>query len=269
MRGLDGKVAVVTGATQAMGAAIAERLADEGVAVVGLGRSTDRGEAVARAIRGRGRRAAFCRADVSDEGDVSAGVRFAVEQFGRLDIVVNNAAAMDDDTGESSVVEEPSSVFDRILRVGLYGPFWLAKYAVPVMIGGGAGGAFVNVSSYAAMKGMPGLPAYSASKAGLEALTRQLAAEYAEHGIRANTIVLGSISVPRTQAVHADPVRSESSRAGRLVARPGTPDDVASAVAFLASDEAGFITGATIPVDGGLLIKGPASGVVHAAAAHR
>jgi 3-oxoacyl-[acyl-carrier protein] reductase len=164
------------------------------------------------------------------------------------------------------VVDEPTAVFEHILRVGLFGPFFLAKYAVPVMMDGFEGGAFVNISSYASTKGLPGLPAYSASKGGLESLTRQLAAEYADYGIRANAILLGSISVPRTQAIHADPARASMSRAGRLIERVGTPDDVASMVAFLASDEAGFVTGAVIPLDGGLSIKGPASGVVHSAA---
>jgi 3-oxoacyl-[acyl-carrier protein] reductase len=265
MRGLAGKVALITGATQAMGATIAARLAEEGASIVGVGRSKERGEAIAQNLREHGYQALFCRADVSVQEEVEATVNYAAERFGRLDIVVNNAAALDSDTGEAGVVDEPSPVFEHIIRVGLFGPFFLAKYAIPVMMDGFEGGAFVNISSYASAKGLPGLPAYSASKGGLESLTRQLAAEYAEHGIRANAILLGSILVPRTETIHADPVRAEKSRAGRLIGRVGTPADVASMVAFLASDEAGFVTGAVIPVDGGLSIKGPASGVVHAA----
>jgi NAD(P)-dependent dehydrogenase (short-subunit alcohol dehydrogenase family) len=266
VRGLAGKVALVTGATQATGAAIAARLASEGAAVVGVGRSVERGEAVAAALRGDGHQALFCPADVSCEDDVRAAVAFAQERFKRLDIVVNNAAALDGETAESPVVDEPSAIFDQILKVGLFGPFWFAKYAVPVMLAGARGGVFVNISSYASAKGVPGLPAYSASKAGLESLTRQVAAEYAEQGIRANAVMLGTISVPRNQAMFDDPERTARSRAGRLIPRAGTPEDVASIVAFLASEESGFITGAVIPVDGGLLVRGPSSGAVHVAA---
>jgi NAD(P)-dependent dehydrogenase (short-subunit alcohol dehydrogenase family) len=141
--------------------------------------------------------------------------------------------------------------------VGLYAPFWLAKYAAPVMIAGGRGGLFVAISSYASARGVAGIPAYTAAKGGLEALTRQLAAEYAEHGIRANTLVLGSISVPRNADLHADDAMAQALRSARMTYDAGRPADVAAAVAFLAGDEARFITGATLNVDGGLLAKAP------------
>jgi NAD(P)-dependent dehydrogenase (short-subunit alcohol dehydrogenase family) len=265
VRGLSGKVALVTGATKAMGGAVAARLASEGASVVLTGRSVELGEEAATRIRENGHRAAFVATDVSREEDVQQAVTTAVATFGRLDIVVNNAAALDGTTGEQAVVEEPTEVFDRILKVGLYGPFWFAKYAVPEMIKNATGGCFVNISSYASAKGVPGLPGYATSKGGLEAFTRQIAAEYATQGIRANAVLLGSILVPRTKVLHDDPERGERSRQGRLIQRVGTPDDVASMVAFLASDEAGFVTGAVIPLDGGLSIKAPGSGVVHQA----
>lgn len=253
-RGLRGRVAIVTGATQTMGETIAARLAAEGAIVVGVGRSAERGESVAERIRSSGGDATFRRCDVSIEDDVAAVVEGIVHDHGRIDIVVNNAAAFDN--RESAIHDESTETFDAIIKVGLYAPFWFAKYAVPAMIAQGSG-VFVNISSYVSQLGLAGLPAYSASKGGLEALTRQMAAEYADGGVRANALVLGSITVPRNEALHTDPERSGALRRARMVSQPGTPDDVAGAVAFLASDDAKFITGACINLDGGLLAKSP------------
>jgi NAD(P)-dependent dehydrogenase (short-subunit alcohol dehydrogenase family) len=261
MGSLDGRVAIVTGATQAMGEAIALRLAANGARVIGVGRNAERGRAVAARIVAAGYVAHFVAADVSREDDVQRAVATAVERFGGVDIVVNNAASLDGDTREAAAHLESAEVFDTILRVNLYGPFFFAKYAAPVMIAAGRGGVFLNISSYAASRGVKGIPAYTASKGGLEALTRQLAAEYAEHGVRANALVLGSIAVPRNADLHADPEKAEALRSARMTDRAGTPDDVAAAVAFLASDDAGFITGAVLDIDGGLLAKAPVPGV--------
>ena len=254
-RTLTGKVALVTGATQAMGEAIAHRLAGEGAAVLGVGRGADRGEAVAARIRAEGLQAEFAAADISREDEVAKAVAEAARRFGALDIVVNNAASLDG--RESAPHLLATETFDAIMKVGLYAPFWFAKHAAPVMIDGGRGGLFIAISSYAASRGVAGIPAYTASKGGLEALTRQLAAQYADHGIRANTLVLGSIEVPRNADLHGDEAMSGALRAARMTYRPGTPADVAAAVAFLACDEASFITGATLDVDGGLLAKAP------------
>ncbi|WP_375476350.1 SDR family NAD(P)-dependent oxidoreductase [uncultured Jatrophihabitans sp.] len=251
----DRAVAIVTGATQAMGEAIARRLARNGVAVLGVGRDDSRGRAVAARIVADGFEADFVATDVGKEDEVARAVEAVVERFGGLDIVVNNAASLDAWPPEAPVHLEPTDVFDSILRVNLYGPFWFVKYGAPVMIAGQRGGLFVNISSYAAHRGVAGKPAYTASKGALEALTRQVAVDYAEYGIRANTLVLGSIGVPRNAALHDDPDMAEAMRAGRLVHRAGTPDDTAAAVAFLASPDAGFITGTTLNVDGGLLAK--------------
>jgi NAD(P)-dependent dehydrogenase (short-subunit alcohol dehydrogenase family) len=257
MSGLDGKVALVTGATGAMGEAIAHRLARDGATVVGVGRGAERGAAAVDRIRADGLRADFLAADLSREDEVAAVVETAEGRYGTVDVVVNNAAALDASTRESAAHLEPTQTFDAIVKVGLYAPFWLAKYAAPVMIAGGRGGLFVAISSYASARGVAGIPAYTASKGGLEALTRQLAAEYAEHGIRANTLVLGSISVPRNADLHSDQAMAAALRSARMTHDPGAPADVAAAVAFLASDEARFITGATLNVDGGLLAKAP------------
>ena len=255
--GLNGKVALVTGATGAMGEAIAHRLARDGATVVGVGRSADRGALAVERIRADGLRADFVAADLSREDEVAAVVETAAGRYGTVDIVVNNAASLDASTRESAAHLEPTQTFDAILKVGLYAPFWLAKYAAPVMIEGGRGGLFVAISSYASARGVAGIPAYTASKGGLEALTRQLAAEYADHAIRANNLVLGSIAVPRNADLHSNQTMADALRNARMTYNPGTPADVAAAVAFLASDEGSFITGATLNVDGGLLAKAP------------
>jgi NAD(P)-dependent dehydrogenase (short-subunit alcohol dehydrogenase family) len=257
MGDLDGKVALVTGATQAMGEAIARRLAADGAAILGVGRSEGRGRAVADRLVADGYTAEFINADVGVEAQAATVVAAAVERFGGLDIVVNNAAALDGDTPESPVHLEPTELFDSIMKVNLYGPFWFAKYAIPVMLASGRGGSFINISSYAAQRGVAAIPAYSASKGALEALTRQIAVDYAEYGIRTNTVVLGSMSVPRNSALHQDEAVASALRQGRMISRFGNPDDTASAVGFLASPGAGYITGTTLNVDGGLLVKAP------------
>jgi 3-oxoacyl-[acyl-carrier protein] reductase len=261
MGDLGGKVAIVTGATQAMGEAIARRLADDGASVLGVGRSEERGRAVVDRLTAAGLTADFVVADVGREVDVAGAVAAAVQRFGGVDIVVNNAAALDGSSPEAAAHLESSETFDAILKVNLYGPFWFAKYAAPVMMER-SGGLFVNISSYAASRGVAGIPAYTCSKAGLEALTRQVAAEYGEHGIRANVLVLGSIEVPRNANLHRDAEASNALRLARMTDRPGRPSDVAAAVAFLASDQAAFITGAALALDGGLLAKAPMVKVV-------
>jgi NAD(P)-dependent dehydrogenase (short-subunit alcohol dehydrogenase family) len=129
------------------------------------------------------------------------------------------------------------------------------------MIEAGRGGLLVNISSYAAHRGVAGIPAYSASKGALEALTRQIAADYAEHGIRANTLVLGSMSVPRNAALHQDEAMVDALRGGRMIHRFGSPEDTAPAAGFLAPGGAGYVTRTTLNVDGGLLAKAPVARV--------
>jgi NAD(P)-dependent dehydrogenase (short-subunit alcohol dehydrogenase family) len=256
MRGLDGKVALITGATKDMGAAIARRLAAEGAAILGVGRSEALGERVAEDIRRSGGRASFLCTDITDENQVQRAVSAAVELWGRLDIVVHNAAAVDviQAGSERPLAEESSAAFDQMLKVGIYGPFWLSKYAIPEMIRAGSG-AFISISSLASLRAVPSLTSYSVSKAGLEALTRQIAVDYGPHGIRANSVLVGSIDVAGTADLHAHPVAGPMLRGNQMLERHGVPEDVAAMVAFLASEEAAFVTGGLFPVDAGASVK--------------
>jgi NAD(P)-dependent dehydrogenase (short-subunit alcohol dehydrogenase family) len=252
MKRLEGRVAIVTGATRTFGEAIARRLAEDGAAIIGVGRSTSAGEAVAARIREGGGRAAFLQTDVAQEEQVERAVAAAVRAFGRLDIVVNNAAATDVLGGgqERAAVDEPTEIFDRFIKVGLYGPFWFCKYAIPEMTKHG-GGAFVNISSAASQRAVPSFTGYGASKAGLEALTRQIAVDYGAKGIRSNALLVGAIRAPHSAAFFDHQAVKAQILPSLCIPRYGEPADVANVVAFLASDESAYITGAVIPVDGG------------------
>ena len=252
---LEGKVAFITGATSGIGAVMARRFAAQGASVVIAARREDRGQAVVEDIRGAGGRAAFQRMDTAIENDVRASIEFAVSTFGKLDVLVNNAGPVDlIQSGTDRRAHELSSeAFDRIVRVTLYGPFWCCKYALPHMIAAG-GGSIINISSIAAVTGLPMLPAYSAAKGGLSALTRQLAFDYGQYRIRANAIVTGLIVHEGSQGQVDTPEKYQAYRARHLT-RLGVPDDIANAAIYLASDESEFVTGSHINVEGGVLVK--------------
>jgi NAD(P)-dependent dehydrogenase (short-subunit alcohol dehydrogenase family) len=256
--GLGDKVAVVTGATQTMGAAIARRLAAEGAHVVGFGRSAERGHAVAARLTAGGGSAMFVEGDITNEVDVQTLVDRAVATFGRLDIVVNNAAAVElIRTGvETGVADEPAAAFVWQFKVGLYGPLRLAQLAIPHMVRGG-GGAFVTISSQGGHRAFPGMTSYGPVKAAAEALSRQIAVDYGDRNIRSNCIVAGSIRVEQNEHVHDDPVLDAQLRDMQMLPAAGSPEHIASAVAFLAGDDADFITGVALPVDGALMAKAP------------
>ncbi len=264
MRGLNGRVVIVTGATKAMGAAIARRFAEEGSIVVGCGRSIELGKHVIDDIQSSGGQAAFIHADVTVERDVADVVAFACETFGRLDVVVNNAAAIDviRAGGESPVTTEPMDVFDRMIKTGLYGPFWFCKYAIPSMIESG-GGSFVHLSSIAAIRGLGGVPGYAASKGGLEALSRQVGTDYGRQGIRSNIIQVGAVRTPDNARLHEHLVAGPILAAQNMLPRAGIPADIAAAAAFLASNDAAFVTGVVMPVDGGASNKHPVLSMDH------
>ncbi len=252
---LKNKVAFITGATSGIGAILAQRFAAQGAKVVLAARREDKGNAIVDLIRRAGGEAVFHRMDQSVESDVQASIEFAVRSFGGLNILVNNAGPVDlIKTGTDRKAHElTTAAFDQIMRVTLYGPFWCCKYAIPHMIKAGAG-SIVNISSIAAVTGMPLLPAYSAAKGGLSALTRQLAFDYGANNIRCNAIITGLIVHEGSQGQVDTPEKYKAYRVRHLT-RLGVPDDIANAAIYLASDESEFVTGSHLNVDGGILVK--------------
>jgi NAD(P)-dependent dehydrogenase (short-subunit alcohol dehydrogenase family) len=248
---LDGKTVIVTGSTKGFGEAIVRRFAAEGAGVVITGRSEAAGKGIEDDIRSSGGGALFVPADIGDEAAVAALVETAVKEFGRLDGLVNNAMAMDHiGDSERPVADLDTAGFERMIRVGIYGLVFACKYALREMLKVG-GGSIVNVSSIAAVGGVPSMPGYTASKGAMQALTRQMATDYGPKGIRVNTLLSGFVlSSELAAAVQGHPVAGPLMAEAQLT-RWGTLDDVAAFSTFLMSDESGFINGAELRMDGG------------------
>jgi NAD(P)-dependent dehydrogenase (short-subunit alcohol dehydrogenase family) len=257
---LAGKVAIVTGAASGIGRATALLMAREGAAVVVADVNGAGAAAVAKEIEAAGGAALGQPADVAEEASVVAMVDAAVKRFGGLDVLHNNAAAVDPAlmSRDGDVVDLDVGVLDRTLAVNLRGPMLGCKHAIPRMLERG-GGAIVNTSSASALVGDPVRTAYGISKAGLDALTRYVATQYGKRGIRCNSIAPGVVATPAL-AANVPPEMIAIYERSHLTPRLGRPEDIAAAVAFLASDDAAFITGQTISVDGGLLAHHPAFG---------
>lgn len=243
---LQGKTALVTGATSNIGRAIAAAFAAEGARLAVSGRSEERGARVVEAIRASGGRAVFVRADLDGSAGASRALAEEAESVldGRIDVLVNNAAA---------VFAEPTTgtdeeILDRVWAVNVKAPFFLVAALAPEMAGRG-GGAVVNVSSWLARLGADAATAYNATKGAVETLTRDWAAEFGPGGVRVNAVSPGVIRDPASG--EGSPEAAEAAMKGTPAGKSGPPEAVAHAAVYLASEEAAFVHGTVIDVDGG------------------
>jgi meso-butanediol dehydrogenase/(S,S)-butanediol dehydrogenase/diacetyl reductase len=256
---LKGKVALVTGGARGIGRAISERLASEGASVAVLALHRRSAEAAATDIARHGGRALAIEANVCDEGAMTRAVADTVAAFGRLDIMVNNAGTI----AIAPVVETSAETWDRVIAVNLRGVFLGCRAAARQLIAQGEGGRIINGSSGAGRRGGQLIAAYTASKFGVIGLTQALAVELAPHGITVNAYCPGHItSTPMWEAIDAALTKRSGEQLGSArraaeseppLGRAGRPEEVAAAVAYLASDEAGFVTGESLLIDGGLV----------------
>jgi NAD(P)-dependent dehydrogenase (short-subunit alcohol dehydrogenase family) len=256
--GLRGKVAIVTGGGAAgdgigNGRATAILLARAGARVVVVDRKRELAERTAEMIAAEGGEAKGVEADVTDETHCRVLAERTVERFGRLDLLDNNVGI----GSRNSVVDEPAETWRRVMQVNVESMFLVSKYAIPAMIASGDGGAIVNVSSISALRPQ-GLTTYTVSKGAVIALTKAMAVDHGKDGIRVNCVAPGPVYTPMVGAGGAmtDAVRDTRRRAS-VLGIEGTGWDVGQAVRFLLSDQARYITGQVLVVDGGTTLRGP------------
>ena len=249
---LEGKIAIVTGAASGFGAGIARRYADEGALVVVNDVNDPGAAAIAASIRQAGGRASACAGDVSVDRDVARLVAFAIAEFGGLDIVVNNAGTTH---RNQPMLDVPEETFDRIYRVNVNSLYLTARHAVP-HFRAQRGGVFITIASTAGVRPRPGLTWYNGSKGAAIITSRSMAAELARDNIRVNVInpVAGETAMLADFMGEDTPQRRAQFVATIPLGRLSQPSDIATAAVFFASDEASFITGACLEVDGGRCI---------------
>lgn len=245
MFNLTGQIALVTGGSQGIGRATALALAENGADVAVLARSLDKCEAVAAEIRTKGRRALAVRGDLGNAEEIKAAVETVARELGPINILVNNAAI----TRDGLMLRMKRDDWETVLNTNLTGVFLLTQQVLPMMTKARKG-RIINLTSVVAQSGNVGQVNYISAKAGLIGFTKAVAREYASRNITVNAVAPGFIETPMTA------VLNEAARTAMLdqipLKRPGTDADVAAAVAFLASDEAGYVTGQVINVNGGM-----------------
>jgi NAD(P)-dependent dehydrogenase (short-subunit alcohol dehydrogenase family) len=245
---LQDGVAIVTGASSGIGESTAKRLAAEGAKVVAADVVVDGGESTVADIREAGGEATFVETDVSDPGAVDGMVEAAVETYGGLDVAVNNAGI----EGESEpTADQPLENWASVIDVNLKGVFLGLRAEIPALLSDG-GGAIVNTASVAGEVAFPDISPYVASKHGVLGLTKNAAAEYSAEGVRVNAVCPGVIETPMVEQTRADdPEMIEGAVAATPIGRLGQPEEIADAIRWLASEEASFVTGEALVVDGG------------------
>ncbi|MEO8694412.1 MAG: glucose 1-dehydrogenase [Acidimicrobiales bacterium] len=255
-RRLEGKVAIVVGAGRGIGRACADRLAAEGASVVVADIDGQNANKAAAAIEARGGRATGMQVDVGDEHSVIAMVRSTLDAYGRIDILHNNAADTRAEVlgRDTDVIGMSIDLWDQTMAVNVRGPMLTCKHVLPHMIAAG-GGSIINTSSASGLTGDLVRAAYAASKAALNSLTWSIATMYGKQGVRCNAVAPGLILSERHLTDDAETTSLALSH--HLTTRVGKPDDIAAAVAYLASDDAAFVTGHVLNVDGGLLVHMP------------
>lgn len=251
MKRLEGKVALITGGNAGIGEAVARLFAQEGAAVVITGRRKEMLEKVAGDITSKKGLAIAVAGSVTDDAHARSAVDQAVRTFGKLNILVNNAGI---GAFGKALHETDDATWDEVLAVNLTGVFRMTRAAVPAMMKAG-GGSIVNISSIASLVGIPLLPVYAATKGALDSMTRCLAIDYAKQGIRCNAVNPGLVDTPMAAGLISDPSALAQVLSDYPLDRPGTPEEVAKLVLYLASDESAWVTGAVFPIDGGMTAR--------------
>jgi NAD(P)-dependent dehydrogenase (short-subunit alcohol dehydrogenase family) len=253
MRRLEGKSAIVTGATSGMGKAIAERFVQEGASVIVSGRDDKRGTELEALLKQQGGRVKFVQGDVGEIATNERLVKLAVEHFGKLDLIVTNAGNL----GLGSVVDISLDEWHQTINTNLNSVFYLSRFAIPEIQKQGKGAMIIN-SSIAAFKSFPNHAAYCASKAALIALVKEMALDFGPE-IRVNAICPGPVDTPliwdSAKAFENPETIVQQTANNTLMKRLGKPEDIASLVSFLASEEASWITGSAYTIDGGILTR--------------
>jgi len=246
---LAGKVAVITGAANGIGLAVARSLAEAGARVVLSDVAVESGEAAAESLQAEGREAIFVPCDVGEKAAVVALIDSAVAAYGRLDIAVANAGIVH----SCDFLDLEEADWDRVLRVNLKGAFLTGQAAARQMVKQGEGGAIVNMSSVNAVMAIPTIAPYVVSKGGVNQLTKVMALSLADKGIRVNGIGPGSIATEMVETVLKDPEKRRSALSRTPLGRLGQPSEIGSVAVFLASDDSSYMTGQTVYPDGGRL----------------